>query len=268
MNDLQAIQFDMLKTFWQICERLDLHPYLICGSALGAVKYQGFIPWDDDMDVALSRPEYERFLREAPALLPDGLFLQNARTDPAFPQLYSKIRKNGTSFIEERAAHLPIHHGIYIDLFPLDGIPTSKPAAWLLHQRVRLCRLKLLCAYGKGGSRKEQTLRRLGRMLGWHRRTAQTIRRAERLISRYDVSVSAHWCCHGNWRVSHDCVPAAQYGDGLPASFEGMAVRIPAQFDQYLTQRYGDWRADLPGEQQHGRAAVIDPHSDRLWRKP
>ena len=108
MNGLQAIQFDMLKTFWQICERLDLHPYLICGSALGAAKYQGFIPWDDDMDVALLRPEYERFLREAPSLLPNDLFLQNARTDPAFPQLYSKIRKNGTSFIEERAAHLPI----------------------------------------------------------------------------------------------------------------------------------------------------------------
>lgn len=268
MNDLQAIQFDMLKTFWQICERLDLHPYLICGSALGAAKYQGFIPWDDDLDIALPRPEYECFLREAPALLPDDLFVQNARTDPAFPQLYSKLRKNGTAFIEARAAHLPIHHGIYIDLFPLDGIPQSKPAAWILHQRMRLCRLKLLCAYGKGGSRKERALRRLGRMLGWHRRTAQTILHAERLISRYDASVSLLWCCHGNWRVSHDCVPTAQYGDGHPALFEGMTARIPAQFDSYLTQRYGDWRAELPADQKHGRAAVIDLHSDRLWRQP
>ena len=51
MNELQAVQLDMLKTFWEICDRLELHPYLISGSALGAVKYRGFVPWDDDVDV-------------------------------------------------------------------------------------------------------------------------------------------------------------------------------------------------------------------------
>lgn len=268
MNELQSIQFDMLRTFWQICDQLDLHPYLICGSALGAVKYQGFIPWDDDMDVALIRPEYERFLQEAPALLPSDLFLQNTRTDPAFPQLYSKLRRNGTSFIEERAAHLPIHHGIYIDLFPLDGLTENPLAAWLVRQRMRLCKLQLLCAYGRGGSRREQLIRQFGRMLGWHRRTARVILRTERLISQYDISASDDWCCHGNWRVRQDCVPKAQYGKGLCALFEGMEVRIPERYDDYLTQRYGDWRSDLPVHQRHGRTAVIDLHSDHLWRKP
>lgn len=268
MNELQAIQLDMLRSFWQICDQLGLHPYLICGSALGAVKYQGFIPWDDDMDVALIRPEYERFLREAPALLPSDLFLQNARTDPAFPQLYSKLRRNGTAFIEERAAHLPIHHGIYIDLFPLDGLPANPLAARVVGLRMRLCKLKLLCAYGRGGSHKERMIRQIGRLLGWHKHTARTILRTERFISRYDISASESWCCHGNWRVRQDCVPQAQYGQGLAAPFEGMEVRIPEHYDDYLTQRYGDWRSDLPAHEKHGRAAVIDLHSDHLWRKP
>ena len=268
LNELQTIQFDILQTFWAICERLELHPYLICGSALGAVKYQGFIPWDDDVDVALIRPEYERFLKEAPAMLPKDLFLQNARTDPAFPQLYSKIRKNGTSFVEERAAHLPIHHGIYVDLFPLDGLPEDKRSARKISLAVRLCKMKLLCVYGPGGSRKERFIRRLGRLFGWHRHTDRIIRRTEKAIAAFDPAACKVWGCHGNWRTSRDHAPAEQYGSGVPALFEGLPVRIPAQYDAYLTQRYGDWRADLPSEQQHGRRAKIDTRSDRLWRQP
>lgn len=267
MNELQTIQFDMLKTFWDICGKLELHPYLICGSVIGAVKYQGFIPWDDDVDVALIRPEYERFLREAPSLLPKDLFLQNARTDPAFPQLYSKIRKNGTSFVEERAAHLPIHHGIYIDLFPLDGMPENRLAAWFVEQQLRVCKLHLLCAYGKGGSRKEQLIHRFGRLLGWHKHTNRIIGRTERRMAACDPAAAKQWCCHGNWRVSRDCAPKAQYGKGKTMLFEGVPMRVPAQYDEYLTQRYGDWRSDLPAHEKHGRQAVIDTHSDLLWRK-
>lgn len=267
MNELQTIQFNLLKTFWEICTQLDLHPFLICGSALGAVKYQGFIPWDDDVDAALIRPEYERFLKEAPAFLPQDLFLQNAHTDPAFPQLYSKIRKNGTSFVEERAAHLPIHHGVYMDVFPLDGLPENRWAAGRIQQKVRICKLHLLCAYGKGNNRKERLIRCIGRMLGWHRHTERMIHRTEKALAAYDPARCTQWCCHGNWRVSRDCVPKAQYGEGLPVLFEGLQVRIPVQYDDYLTRQYGDWRSDLPAHKQHGRPAVIDLHSDQLWRK-
>jgi len=267
MNELQAIQFEMLQTFWRICEQLELRPYLICGSALGAAKYQGFIPWDDDVDVALIRPEYERFLQEAPKLLPESLFLQNARTETAFPQLYSKLRRNGTSFVEERTAHLPIHHGVYIDLFPLDGLPEGKLAAWWIQQRMRLCKMMMLCAYGKGGSRKERFIRRFGRMLDWHRRTDAIIRRTEAAIAKYDPSAAVCWCCHGNWRVRRDCAPKEQYGTGASALFEGMQVCIPAQFDTYLSRCYGSWQNDLPVSERTSHAAAIDLHSDHLWRR-
>ena len=109
----------------QVCQQLNLSYFLVCGSALGAVKYQGFIPWDDDMDLAMLRPDYEAFLAQAQALLPRHIFLQNYKTDPAFPAIYSKLRLSGTVFLEESAQHLPIHHGIFLDLFPLDGYPTE-----------------------------------------------------------------------------------------------------------------------------------------------
>lgn len=77
MTELQEIEFGLLQQFLSICEQLNLTYYLVCGSALGAVKYGGFIPWDDDIDVALPRKDYEIFCRKAPQILPEWCFLQN-----------------------------------------------------------------------------------------------------------------------------------------------------------------------------------------------
>lgn len=87
MTPIQKKVFQMLQIFTQICDRLQLKYFLVCGSALGAVKYGGFVPWDDDVDVALFRNDYERFCKEAPALLPKQFFLQNFQSDPAFPAM-------------------------------------------------------------------------------------------------------------------------------------------------------------------------------------
>ena len=70
MTELQTVELELLRQFLAVCEREGLTYYMVCGSALGAVKYGGFIPWDDDIDVALPRADYERFCRVAPGLLP------------------------------------------------------------------------------------------------------------------------------------------------------------------------------------------------------
>ena len=77
MTDLQTIEVGLLKQFISVCEKLKLTYYMVCGSALGAAKYEGFIPWDDDIDVALPREDYEIFCSEAPKILPEWCFLQN-----------------------------------------------------------------------------------------------------------------------------------------------------------------------------------------------
>lgn len=70
MNAIQKKVFQLFKMFVQICDRLQMEYFMLCGSALGAIKYGGFIPWDDDIDVGLYREDYERFCKEAPMLLP------------------------------------------------------------------------------------------------------------------------------------------------------------------------------------------------------
>ena len=254
MTELQRRQLVMLRIFQDICQELDIKYYLVCGSALGAVKYGGFIPWDDDLDVGLLRPDYEIFCEKAGSLLPEGLFLQNYRTDPAFPLVMSKIRDSRTACIEKNFSHLPMNHGIYIDVFPLDGYPTGKWSQWVFE-------LKKFCL---------NKLRVFAYRYGWRRFKLQPLmRKYDCLLSRNPVENGSLICNHGNWQGRLEYAPREQYGEGVWATFEGIKVRIPAQYDAYLTQKYGDWRADLPEEQKisHHYAKVIDlknPYTDYL----
>ena len=121
MTDLQQTEFEILKEYIAVCERLKLRYYLVCGSCLGAVKYSGFIPWDDDIDVAMPREDYRVFCEKAPLLLPEHLFLQTNESDRNYPNIFAKLRDSRTTYIEKGMAELDIHHGVYIDVFPLDG---------------------------------------------------------------------------------------------------------------------------------------------------
>lgn len=252
MNDLQKVELELLRQFVEICEKLELNYYLVCGSALGAVKYQGFIPWDDDVDVALPRGDYERFLREAPALLPEHVFLQNYRTDPGFPQIFSKLRHCGTTYIEKSVAKLPINHGICIDIFPLDGRPEGAAAQRLLELRKKLFLWQLMTAVDLPRGPKSMAHYTVFRLMGCHRRIPEIAARYERMISAYPAEGAKVWCNHGNWQGVLDYAPAEQFGEGARAVFEGLQVRIPVQYDAYLRQKYGDYRRDLPEDQKVG----------------
>lgn len=253
MTELQKAEFDLLRVFIELCERLELHYYLVCGSALGAVKYQGFIPWDDDVDVALCRWEYEIFIEKAPEMLPENLFLQNYHTEPGFPQLYSKLRNSQTTYIEASARKLRINHGVYIDIFPLDGYPQGPLAGFLLEAKKKIFSLKCACAFEhEGASRKAAAFYQLERILGVGKRLPVNIARLDRTVSRWPAETARVWCNHGSWQGRREYAPREQYGAGCPAVFEGLEVRVPEQYDTYLTQKYGNWRADLPEEEKKG----------------
>ena len=261
MNGVQSKACQLLRCFVEICEKLNIPYYLVCGTALGAVKYQGFIPWDDDVDVGLLRPDYERFLREAPDHLPEYYFLQNYRTDPRFPQPYSKLRDSRTTFIETNKAHLPIHHGIYIDIFPLDGYPQDKKQQNLLRWRKRFLSWQWGCALEGKRSAVAKVHCTFFRLIGCRNRTAKLLEKYEKVISAWPVEDAQVWCNHGNWQGEREYAHRSQYGAGTMAVFEGIPVRIPENYDAYLTQKYGDWRADLPQEQKksHHFNLVTDP---------
>ncbi len=248
MTELQKTEFLLLQELDRVCRELDIKWFLVCGSALGAVKYGGFIPWDDDIDVAMYRDDYERFCREAPALLPEDLFLQNFCSEPRFPQIFSKLRHSGTTYIERTAAKLPIHHGVFLDIFPLDGYPKGRLGQEILELRKRIYASMLLSAFDVPGG----TARKLWMKLGIPRRTDRVAASFDRMIRRYSAGNSRILCNHGNWQGTLDYAPAEYFGDGIWARFEGLKVRVPEQYDTYLRRKYGDYTQDPPEAEQVG----------------
>lgn len=91
-NGLKECEFQILKAFVDVCDQLKLKYYLVEGTLLGAIRHQGFIPWDDDIDVGMPRADYERFLQEAQALLPDYYFVQSMYSEPEYHANFAKIR--------------------------------------------------------------------------------------------------------------------------------------------------------------------------------
>ena len=121
----QQVLYELLSEFDRIC-RLHKIPYtLYAGTALGAVRHQGFIPWDDDADVLMLREDYDRFLAIAPGELDSKFFLQ-AEYSEHWPMGSSKLRKNDTACIEKFHPKDPaMHQGIYMDIFPCDNASDS-----------------------------------------------------------------------------------------------------------------------------------------------
>ena len=126
LKKIQELETDALKIIIDICEKLEIEYFLIGGTALGAIRHNGFIPWDDDIDISMTRDNYIRFLKEAPKYLPKGYFLQTPYNEKNNPYYYSKLRIDGTSFIEYCNHKIKMHHGVYVDIFPYDEVPDDE----------------------------------------------------------------------------------------------------------------------------------------------
>lgn len=252
MTDLQKVEFDILKTVVEICDQLNLRYYLVCGSALGAVKYGGFIPWDDDIDIGLPREDYEVFIQEAQELLPGYYFLQNYRTDKKFPLFMSKVRDSRTTFIENVYKDIDMHHGVYIDIFPLDGYPKDqKEIVALEKQKALSSRLRSVRYHYETKNIlsigvRTTIYRVMYKVFGMYSDTARAVEKFDNVAKSFKIEDSDYICNHSNWQGTIEYAPKWHYGEGAWTTFEGLRVKVPENFDAYLTQKYGNWRADLP----------------------
>jgi lipopolysaccharide cholinephosphotransferase len=130
MDKIQLIQdhvYEILIEFDRICKKYNLKYSLEGGTLLGAVKYGAFVPWDDDIDVIMLRKDYDCFLKIAPSELSSKFFVQSQKNIPDFPLNYAKLCMNDTRILDYAYSHIKdMHHGLFIDIFPIDNCLTSK----------------------------------------------------------------------------------------------------------------------------------------------
>ncbi|WP_195469796.1 LicD family protein [Clostridium sp. D43t1_170807_H7] len=118
LREAQILMKTILRDIDNICRENDISYWIESGTMVGAKRHNGFIPWDDDIDIGMMRKDYERFLELAPSYLPDDLFLQNAQLDNGVENSWSKVRHKYSKLIEEDDAEY--HEGLFVDIFPYD----------------------------------------------------------------------------------------------------------------------------------------------------
>ena len=125
LRKAQMRMLEILKAVDAICRENNIPYFIEAGTLLGAVRHGGFIPWDDDLDICVMRSDYQRLRRLLMDNLPPTLIFQDAETDPNYPLLIGKVRDINSYFEEDFSAKVR-YSGIYIDVFPIEKVPSWK----------------------------------------------------------------------------------------------------------------------------------------------
>lgn len=136
LSRLQDALYETLAEVKRVCDKHGIRYFVTGGTAIGAYFWGKILPWDDDVDVGMMRPDYERFAKVAQAEMGDRFFLQTPATEPHTPFYFMKVRMNGSRFSESTFRHIQIHQGIYVDIFPFDKIPQQRWLERLQHKIV------------------------------------------------------------------------------------------------------------------------------------
>jgi len=128
LREAQLVMLEMLVEFDAICKKHNLQYWLDSGTLLGAVRHQGFIPWDDDIDLSMPVEDYNKFQEIAKSELSENIFFQTSKTDGAFKFDYIKLRSNKVKIVEfhEKDRDIAYHQGVFVDIFPMLTLPNTK----------------------------------------------------------------------------------------------------------------------------------------------
>ncbi len=252
VKKLQQVELRLFKSFLTICEKEKLRYFLIGGTLIGAVRHKGFIPWDDDIDIGMPRKDYEKFIQVASRYLPDCYFLQTMKSDRNYPYPFAKIRDNNTLYLEDLLAHQEMHHGIWIDIFPLDYCSPRNKAWYALY---RIVNKRVISQFQKVTHWRNFCWKYLLKIFLPSCKKAKNLR--ENLMQHYPLDTGYIGNLTGRYGLG-EIVPSTWFKESAWLEFEGLKISAPIEYHKYLTHIYGDYMQLPPEEKRTSLHAVTE----------
>lgn len=253
MTELQSKLVDMLSWFHDFCEKNGLRYYIIAGTMLGAVRHKGFIPWDDDIDVGMPRSDYEK-LRKMSMAEQDGQyrFEYPSLENKNYSRLFAKLYDTNTTFIEKE--RYTMKRGIYIDIFPLDGIGNTREEAEKNYKRFYrnyVLNLMITGPFLKRRSFSKNAAVFVGRLISpVFVNRHKLAKKIDDICKIYDFDEMDIVCNLMGGIGTRGCVPREYFGSPTLIEFENITVYGLEKPDLYLKAMYGDYMKLPPIEKQ------------------
>ena len=264
-SKVQNIIWDIMNSIKPIIEKSNLHYYMLGGTMIGAIRHKGFIPWDDDIDIGMPRNDYEKFIKEIPTKLPPHLKLQTYWDDSPHHYYFSRIvdtryKLKRTGSVVER------NQEVWVDIFPLDGMPNN-----CIARRLHMFRLLYARARYHIATFDKVNLKRPNRPLseriviwlvkhtgiGTHSDARKWLNKIDMLLKKYSIE-NSNWVCNfmGQYKFK-EMFPKEWYGDGSLYDFEDGQLMGPVEYDKVLSQQYGDYMTPPNDADKNAHAAVF-----------
>lgn len=256
-NDLRQIQLidvEILKQLIKIFEDNKLTYYMIAGSLLGAVRHNGFIPWDDDMDIGMPREDYEKFLNRYYSELPDHLEVLNFKTDKKFNYCITRIADKRYTVKEIRNRETDNVTYASIDIFPIDGAPDNFILRWIYYFRILTNRalISLIQKKNIDKARKRNFMEKIVIFIGTRLPIGKVFNdkklllNIDKLLQKQSNSSKFAGSIMGAYRIK-EMYLREYLGKGTVLTFEKMKVNCPENYDEYLKHMYGNYK-QLPSK--------------------
>lgn len=253
---VKCAQIDLLLELRRICKKWNIPYFLIGGTLIGAIRHQGFIPWDDDIDVGMLWEDYARFYQACKEDLDPAYVLHDWHEDPASPHPYFKLKIRGTHYPEAVSANSAMDDGIFIDVFPYDNAPNNKFMRRIQAWQIFVIRkiLLLRCDFELGRDSTSKKLIYSILKVFSHVRSIESWKSSfEKVQHRYNkgtTQVATNMC--GAYSYERESKPRALLEKVTEHVFEGEMFSVPEDYDGFLRSCYGDYMQLPPEEQRIG----------------